>query len=79
MTYRCFICKKEYKKYGWYNKHMTRETKKFVLFHFIIFFILPAIETNDKRMLRVVEKISENKEALKAWLMSDKLIGEEIG
>lgn len=58
---------------------MTRETKKFALFLFIEFFILPAIETNDKRMLRVVEKISENKEALKAWLMSDKLIGEEIG
>jgi len=79
MTYKCFVCKKEYKKYGWYKKHITRETKKFVLFLYTGFFIIPAIETNDKRTLRVIKKISENKEALKAWLMSDKLIGEEIG
>jgi len=78
MTYKCFICKKEYKKYGWYDKHMTRETKKFALFLFTIFFILPAIEMNDERTLRAIKKMSESG-ALKAWLMSDKLIGEEIG
>jgi len=73
MTYKCFVCKKEYKRYGWYRKHMVREYKISALFLYIIF---PAIEMNDKRTLRV---ISENKEALKAWLMSDKLIGDLNG
>ena len=71
MTYKCFICKKEYKKYGWYEKHIIRESKKFALFLFTEFFILPAIETNNERTLRAIEKISENKEALKAWLEGD--------
>jgi len=62
MTYRCFICKTEYKKHGWYRKHMTRETKTFALFLYTEFFILPAIETNDKRTLSVIKKISESDE-----------------
>jgi hypothetical protein len=72
MTYKCCICKKDYKKYGWYKKHMTRESKMFALFLFIRFYVIPAIETNDKRTLRVIKKISESG-ALKAWLESDEI------
>jgi hypothetical protein len=45
MTYKCFICKKEYKRYGWYNKHMMREYKVFAAFLVTGIIILPAVRS----------------------------------